>query len=777
MIGDLRAVADRFTRGGFRTEVLVDRTASQLRAALRDHLLRGDFEPDEPVVVWFSGHGVDHPAQGLRLVGVDHDPDDVFAENTIPVGDVLTAFHQHDTLRHLLLVLDCCFAGAGVESLEAARARLEHDLPVSGPDLKQLAVLAAVRPGQRVQDGAFTAALLPAWQELEVDHLHVLDPFVPLKALAAATDDRLRAAHPLVSVHVSDKSTGAEWFPNLRPVRLEADLSASVLDHAVRSARRSALTLGEVAEATEQALAEHFRPKSTGWGAAPAGDDVFVGRDVAIAAVTQWLTGPVDGLAVLTGSAGAGKSAVLGRALADRSGYTIVWARRRTVEDVVRIIAHSCGLPDSTDQAALHAGLARLDGPVRIVVDALDEAGPTQADRGEALRIVALLNDLAVQPDVRVVVGTRDSLLPDLHGARLVVNLDELPYSVSSTDTERYVGALLALNPVYAAEPEATAEVSAAITARVRTDQKTNFLFARTAATARRDDTEPLPRLPDWADRLPESVGAAFTTDIAERLAPDDAAVLTALAWSEGAGISLEDWRLLAAAVTGRDVTDVQVWRVRAAAADYLTLSTSTGKQTVHLFHQALIDHLRTTGDPETTHRRVADTLAGRPWGAIGHYARTHLAAHAAAAGTLDELVQDAGFLLVAAVDSLHRSAHALRSADGHAAYEALQLTLHHWPEADQQRLWWLHVNARRRRADPLAESARLLLREPAWTIVKAWWTGTAHRTIELGDTDRVGRGHGPGAGQDEDRHGGHGRHGPPVGSSGGHRDHCPFRT
>src|SRR5262249_16871006 len=144
-------------------------------------------------------------------------------------------------------------------------------------------------------------------------------------------------------------------------------------------------------------LAEHFGPRGRGTDIGAEAGHYFVGRVAVLSRLAAWSrSDSAERAAVVTGSPGAGKSAVLGRlvVLADpgsRVGIptdtvaagtdpgtgaidVAIHARHKTLDELVTGIAAGAGLDtDSVDE--LIAGLARRGRPLVVVLDALDEAG------------------------------------------------------------------------------------------------------------------------------------------------------------------------------------------------------------------------------------------------------------------------------------------------------------------------------------------------------------------------------------------------------------------
>jgi hypothetical protein len=135
-------------------------------------------------------------------------------------------------------------------------------------------------------------------------------------------------------------------------------------------------------------------------------------------------------------------------------------------------------------------------------------------------------------------------------------------------------------------------------------------------------------------------------------------------------------------------------------------------------------------------HRQIATSLipAGREgdraWDDVDHYTRTALPEHAAAAGLLDELIQDPGFLLTADAPALLRVGSALATEDGRASLAAYQLSLGQWPHQDAAaRAWHLHLWARKAQAERLASAAGRHAKTP-WTVEHALWGGMGHHML-----------------------------------------------
>ena len=100
---------------------------------------------------------------------------------------------------------------------------------------------------------------------------------------------------------------------------------------------------------------------------------------------------------------------------------------------------------------------------------------------------------------------------------------------------------------------------------------------------------------------------------------------------------------------------------------------------------------------------RPADITA---WQKADEYTRFALPGHAAAAGVLDQLTCEPGFLLTVDPPTLLRVRAAAQSQQSASAIGALELALDYFSSHTDisDRIWWLHVWARRTRCDELAD-------------------------------------------------------------------------
>ena len=337
-----------------------------------------------------------------------------------------------------------------------------------------------------------------------------------------------------------------------------------------------------------------------------------------------------------------------------------------------------------------------------MVLDGLDEA---QAPRDIARRLlVPLARDLGV----KVLTGTRPGrdgeLLAALGKQAVAYRLDEPPWFEPQNLADYAVACLRAdfdpaLPSRYRTDSTTCGQVAEAIAAAAGS----NFLVAGLAARARADEPVIDVSAPGWqqAERFPAEVGQAFDDYLSrfgdkEGLARD---LLRAAAYASGDGLPADVlWADMASALATprRYGIDDLAWLLDSAAAYLIESGEPHGYPTYRVFHQALIDHLRRPDKEYRSQRRIASTLIavvprtaeGPDWARAPSYILDHLAAHAAAGGLLDELLDDPGFLVAAHPSGL------LPVLDSASSPQARQIA------------WFYRTAADRVRTDDVAERA-----------------------------------------------------------------------
>ncbi|MET8831733.1 peptidase C14 caspase catalytic subunit p20 [Streptomyces sp. NPDC004610] len=457
----------------------------------------------------------------------------------------------------------------------------------------------------------------------------------------------------------------------------------------------------------------------------------FAGRRDALSRIVRWMETHPKGLLAVTGLAGTGKTALLGRL-----ALTSLPSRHETLgpaldpatlprPGTVHAALSCTGQSAHSLAASLREVLSQVDGApplpedrmmskaftdalgelveragsVNLLFDALDEALPDQAH--DIAR--QLLNPLSALPGVRVIVGTRaqprrrttaaveESLLDTLEqsvepvvlrdDAEARAGITGMALSVLDADRSPYRG-----DGRPAQDRAWTAETIAA-------RSQGSFLVARLVAAglARRARIVPEADLLTWIRgggmdlrrRLAEETGHLERQPGAGRARE----VLRALAVIQGAGLTPDPtWLTLADALRDDGTPELTLDDLRQVcrSADGGIVATrketgpdATGRVRYQLAHPSygefFLDDARLSA--QEAHRKVVGTLrtrAGSDWSGAGDYTFAYLGAHAAQVGpqALRELFDDVRFLMRTDPDvMLPLAAGLARDCDGAALY------------------------------------------------------------------------------------------------------------
>ena len=267
-----------------------------------------------------------------------------------------------------------------------------------------------------------------------------------------------------------------------------------------------------------------------------------------------------------------------------------------------------------------------------------------------------------------------------------------------------------------------------------------NYLVAAMAAFQLGEDAEILdPQAADFdPSAVPSGIGEALSKHLDRlpaRQRRREAGLLTALAYGRGAGLDDRQWLLFTRALGYEDVTAADLAELRASpAADYL-LESSTERDVpvTRLFHQALADEL-----VRGRHRHVDEDLlldamlasmADAGWMAAPQYARDYLAAHAAAAGRLDDLLVQPDYLLVASPAGLLPHLPEARADTTVRTARLYQRVAHHFAALTPQARAALLQSAAVR-DEPAAAGDLSFAVDPLWRTLWAETSTSPHQTL-----------------------------------------------
>ncbi|MEV0828876.1 hypothetical protein [Nonomuraea rubra] len=617
---------------------------------------------DRSVVLYWAGHGAQEGARHYLLVQ-DSPPKDFEHFNAVSAASLASILVKW-RFRHALVVVDACYAGAS--STELIRG-LEDALDQQPAELRgAVEIIASCGSSDRAQDGLFAERFVRVLTEGGTGR--DWDPGNELvycgEVLEAIKELDELAPAPVYRAYGSPR----RMFPNPRAIPGLPPADAPTQ----RDRQRRILDIG---------LRDHFRQAArsievdeTGW--------YFTGRTRLLRELLAWLGGGEAGLGVVTGSPGTGKSAVLGRiATLSDPAYRRLAAEEGAmdgaepgtvpVEGLIDVALHAKNKSLAECRELLAAGLSLAGGwkssrdlvqaveslgrPLRIIVDALDEARPDAV----AALATDLLLPLARVPHLRLLVGTRTHA--PFGGASLIRLLDPVPERRwildEDLDTEQdlhaYVTRRLGGSPAYGDDVEAVATAVTLASGNV-------FLFARIATQVLARMDQPLRLGTEAAGRLLSgAVRDVFAADLARHGDQEQRVrdLLAPLAWAEGAGLPRYPvWAAMATAMAGNGarygVADVD-WLLD-HAGHHVSQSSEDGQAVFRLYHQAFADYFRESHGNQVQIQRaitqaLRDTLpedpALRDWADADPYLLRHLSAHAAAAGRLGGLTREPGYL------------------------------------------------------------------------------------------------------------------------------------
>jgi WD40 repeat protein len=640
-------------------------------------------------------------------------------------GRLWVAFPKTDTLVSRRLVSEVILAEADVADL--ALLVLEEDVPdgvtpapLKGPKAKLLVNrrwysfgFAAGDPLGNSADGTVGGDLGYGWVRLDTTSRYHLEPGFSGAGLWSPDYDAVvgivgQANQPgdgkAITFHYADAH-----FPNQNLQEL-TNWTADQAGDGALAAWGWALT-GDPQATT------HWRPRARGVTVDSEPGHRFRGRTTALSEIVAWLDRdlPTRKALVVTGSPGVGKSAVLGRIVVTADSGTrarlpadaAVWAtegsvscavhaKGKTAIDVAIEIAKaaSAALPETPGDLppALHAALSERGGRrFNVIIDALDEVISPAEARTIIKQIVLPLVETCSNVGAQVVVGTRrhddgGDLLQCFGSALSKIDLDESDFFALEDLAAYSLATLQLLGDERPDNPYNDHHVAGPVSARIAELSDRNFLVAGLVArTHGMHDEAPInpndlsftPTVEDalrsYLDRIPSVAGTSAD------------GVLTALAFAQSTGLTIELWQVAVQAITGASIgTEELVGFTRSSAGNFLIESGNDRTMSAYrLFHQALNDTLldsrRNVRLSEVDEGNLTRALVayGRQlgWAAAPTYLLQSLPLHAARAGLIDELLTDDDYLLYADLRRLIPLSEAATTSPGRSRARLLRLT------------------------------------------------------------------------------------------------------
>jgi hypothetical protein len=567
------------------------------------------------LVVYIGGHGRVHFGSHYVL-SADSPLDPPYSSTKALSATDLVQFILNSCASSCVVLIDSCFAGVAANQIQAALDRATADSTSGGTDI---AVLVAALHRQHAYSGLFINGFLDAlcdgswgrfWRDGDefVTVLELRDElrhrFDDAQTAFTSGRDGIKLPNPRYRSTTTDRPVEIGNFLN--------DLPVDAQRHFVGKASGS-------------------DPEDVGW--------YFTGRAEPSAQIATWIKSTHEGVCVVTGAPGSGKSALLGRmaVLADRGSQracqilglhddpavrppvgafdAVIHLKGLRSPDVARAIACELKLPEQHSVAPVRdlvAALADSGRGVTILADGLDEAA------SDEMYFIArdILRAIGSLPGCKVLVGTRrdidgrdisafgdvgpllETLRPRLH-PMTVIDLQADP--MTEEDIAEYVARRLSEDPSWALcgsdELSLVSEELACQAAGI-------FMYARCGVRALKSIGPGNVDFDDVGEQLAALVGDAglnevFAQDLART--PDPELVVdafTALALSSGRGLPRREiWPALTTTIAAKRgsanaYSNADIARVVRETGWYLVEGTEHGEAVFRLYHQSLADYL-----------------------------------------------------------------------------------------------------------------------------------------------------------------------------------------
>ncbi|WP_406110811.1 hypothetical protein [Kitasatospora purpeofusca] len=595
-------------------------SAADLRKFLSEQAV-GEAGYREALFVYITGHGL-VGGRGRHYLTFPSTDSERLLTTAYPTVDLITTALGSEA-EHIMVLIDSCFAG----SLHADLTALLHDLPEQRRRLGTIAVVTSGDIHDRPRLGEFTKVVALTLDRISGERVGFARPHLSHEewesVLKSVGRDHPRLITP-------------QWI--WPPVR--ADRPTLCLPNPrERSASRSSDAVPAMPPAPPVVARKRPPGPSTRTTLGRGFDQVFHERTELLHTVTDFLTAG-NGVLVVTGSAGSGKSALLATTAARCSGWldysgTVIPARNGTPRSIALDLLNGlkpephhphAGLGDILDRIRALADAAGESIP--LILDGLDEAadpvlcvdtllGPLhelrRRDGTAAIRLI-----VAVRSSAEAAGGTRDAtatepatdllghLLGTLAASRAPATTRVLRTDQSSEASIAAYLTLRLLTPAispYQGSATAAAEIASVVARAVAP----SFLDARLAAD--RLAAAPVTQAVNdvrWLRDLRSGTVGLLRSDLTEASRHSGipshllVAVLRATALAPGRGIAWADvWPAVIAAICAphHSLPDDVDAAIRAVCTGrltgYLTIDREDGRTTYRPLHQRITEVLR----------------------------------------------------------------------------------------------------------------------------------------------------------------------------------------
>ncbi|MET9761357.1 hypothetical protein ABZ016_20230 [Streptomyces sp. NPDC006372] len=641
---------------------------------------------DTVLLVHLLTHG-EARDQALYALGSDAVP-----HESTEIGGWLTGLQHVADRPTVLFTLDLCSSGTVTQLPWQSR----YDR--TG---RKGWVIAACEPDRDAFNGHFTRALTQVLRDITAQRLSVASylPYIPLGTVADAVRravltlaDAHRVYRQYVTVsrvEVSAEQVMLPLFPNPAHTAEDAGPDETTAGASSRTAVAPP-ALGAVIDEVEHGPdLRHFVDSATGlegWKGAAQHAGGFTGRAHELRRLSRWLDGddPAQ-IFVVTGSPGAGKSALLGVLVCAahprlHQPTQVVWATAAAtpvpVQNLAVIHARDRGLtaiasslgvqlalgPLAPDQLLAPLQTLRLSQPPTVVLDALDEAADVQATVTWLARLMALTRSDG-SAAVRLLVATRayeetTALRAQASAAGCCFDLDDVAPAVLLADLHAYVSGLLRAVPALRDRHQMSGAFAGALADALVAHRGSGWgEFLVAGLYTRHFTTLFEPHLgndaaEEWGRAAPRTLPEVLELHLAGPTAhPWLQRVLTALAHAHGDGMPASVIQRAVAALNPANAPSLaDVQEALTAGHTFLRRSIDTDNVPVHrLFHSELTRYLHREEQSTPVLHALLDGLgpAGRrQWSAAEPYVLRHVLTHADDCGAVADVVADPGYLL-----------------------------------------------------------------------------------------------------------------------------------
>lgn len=577
--------------------IIVDKPLSELPSELSCALPHGALA-DHPLIIIWTGHGVTAEGGKLRLI-VRNTVEPTMNNTYQPAA--LAELAANTGAKQILFVVDTCHAAAGIlPTLEAVQTI--SDAAMKSEDV-WVGVLAASQSYGKARDGAMLSHLLD---------LVSAGPKTAEQRIIWSFNKFIRGDEFLYALT-------AEWPGN--------DPQQTIKPASIGRARNLIPNPCWVANARNELVA-HLILASRG---ADPGEEAwyFSGRHRALTVITRHIENRIPGLLVITGAAGSGKSAILGRigALSDHRERERMRAhgvlmesspdpgrgsvdvnlnlRNITPDSLVRELGRQLHRPEARTIWALMDWSAQQARTPVVLLDGLDEAGPEA--RRIAEDVVRLSQVCFVLVATRSFESGVESLatsksLPQLltGPSATILDLAAEDREVVRDDIQTYARKRIS---GVVADMALDAMVDEVAQLALDDEQGGSFLLARVLTAQIREDPS------TDSHQLSRSLEQSFEEDLKRwpgierngHIIVDGARdLLFALAFAAGDGFPARDvWPVVASALSKQgtefDETDARnlIGYYGEYYGRYIVASGEDDQAVYRLYHRRLIDHLR----------------------------------------------------------------------------------------------------------------------------------------------------------------------------------------